>query len=586
MLLLRLLRLARPYWSGLARGFGLGLLVAVIGLVPPLIAKLYFDSVYPSRDFGLLRVLVFAALTIGMTSSLVATLRNYYTNVVGVRLSSATALMYFNHLQHLPTGFFDDHRVGEVMSRLGDMRSSLGTITRIIDTVVLNGIFLLIVPPFLALLSWKLMLIALMTTPITVSLSTMSSRYIRRLMKDNAESAAELGAVQYEVLTQIRTFKSMGAESAVFQAIRERTQQVVKTQLRANGLSMAVGGLNTIVGLAGTAVYTWFAWTLILKGEISLGSFVAFSAYLAYLTGPVGQLAGLFADFQQTAVALARTFEYLDIAPEQPTQTAFATASAPTHILSGDIRFVEASLHYQSHRRVLHEVSALFPFGEVTAVVGSSGAGKSSLLRMIARMPGPDTGTVFFGETSSADIPLHELRRQVGVVWQEPALFRGSVWENLTFGLHDVSPAAVARAMRTCQLSDVMAELAEGYETQVAELGATLSGGQRQRFAIARALLRKTPVLLLDEATSQLDVQTEEALLRAIFEEVKGTTLIFTTHRLATAALADVVCVLEHGRVAEIGSPRHLMEAGGIYAGMMRLSQVDETRRDRIRGIK
>lgn len=582
---LRLLGLVRRYWPGLIRGLLLALVVGLLGLATPLITKMYFDNVYPGRDFALLQLLVIGSAVLGISSSLMRSLESYYTQVVGSKMSSAVELMYFNHLQHLPIRFYDEHRVGEVVSRLADVRGSLQTITRVFHILLVNGIYLLIVPPFLAALSWRLSLMALLTTPITVSVSTLTGRVVRGFIKQNAEATAELAAIQVEVLSQLRTFKVLGVEHRVFADVRAQTEDVLRSQLRKTGMTSAIGFVNAVVSAAGLAAYTWYAWTLILRGEMTLGSYVAFSAYLGYLTSPMGQVAALFADFQQTAITLGRAFEYLDVLPEQPPEHAYLPPSRIATPLRGDIRLGDVTFGYSSDCRVLRNITMAFSPGTMTVLLGQSGAGKSSLLRLICRLGDPDSGSLWIDGIPVTQIPLAELRHQVAVVWQEPSLFRGTIWHNLTFGLDRIDREAVDDAVRACLLEDVIANLPDGYETAVAEWGATLSGGQRQRFCIARALLRDAPVLLLDEATSQVDVRTEELLLREVLRRVRHKTVVFATHRVAIGSLADHICVLDNGQLVEGGSHDELSHANGLYAEMLQVAQPDASRRLRMLGV-
>ncbi|HEV7586966.1 MAG TPA: ABC transporter ATP-binding protein, partial [Longimicrobium sp.] len=291
----------------------------------------------------------------------------------------------------------------------------------------------------------------------------------------------------------------------------------------------------------------------------TLGTYIAFTAYMGYLYNPLQQITGLFSDFQQTAVNLGRMFEYLDSPVEQDPAGAYLPPAPVTHVIEGDVRLRDLSFGYSEEKRVLHDVNLHFPRGTITAVVGPSGAGKSSLLRLITRMEEPDAGQVFVDGSPVTAMPLADLRRQVSVVWQEFGLMQGTVWENLTLGTDAPTRARVDDAVRLCRLDGLVAELPNGYETSVAEWGATLSGGQRQRMAIARALVRDTPVLLLDEATSNIDMQTETEILRDLFARVGGKTVIFVTHRVQTAALADQICVIDAGRVVGVGTDAELM---------------------------
>jgi ABC-type bacteriocin/lantibiotic exporter with double-glycine peptidase domain len=582
----RLALLARPYWRLLVNGVALGLCVGLVGLVIPYFSKSFFDNVYPAHDISLMHVLVLGVAAFTLTAALMGALRQYFTQIVAAKLGGAIGLMYFNHLQHLPVRFFDQHRVGEIMSRLGDVRAALATLSRVLQTVLVNGVYLVLVPPFLMLLNWKLSLVALIASPVTAVISTLSGRVIRRYMKQSAEAGAELNAIQVEVLNHIRTLKSLSAERRVFTDARRQTEDVLRAQSRQAGVGAVISLANGVVRLTGTAVFTWYAWTLILNGELTLGGFVAFSAYLGYLTGPVGEVTSLFADLQQTAITFGRAFEYLDLEPEQEPELVYTPAAPSVVRLKGDIRLEHVSFEYAAERPVLQDVSLHFPEGSVTALVGRSGAGKSSVLRLLCGMEQANSGSILFDAIPIQQIALAERRKQLAVVWQEPTLFRGTIRENLVLGLDDVRNDAIADAVRACRLDELLGSLPAGYDTPVAEAGATVSGGQRQRMAIARALLRGAPILLLDEATSQMDVQTEEEVLRELLLRMRGRTVVLVTHRLATASLADQICLLEDGRVSAVGTHAELSRQSALYKQLLAAAQIgDDSRPVRMLGV-
>lgn len=573
-LLARLFAIIRPYWGELTKPLLLSLLAGLLGMAGPVLTKQYFDTVYPTQDFDLLEALVLAVAALGLATAMISSLRSYYSAQLGARLTGAVGLMYFNHLQHLPPRFFDEHRIGEVLSRLGDIRSALGSATRVLQTFWVNSIYVVLVPPFLLVINWKLAMIALVGVPLTVAITIVFGGAVRSLLKRSAESAAELNAMQFEFTSNVRMLKALAAEPAVFYSTRAQTECATRDQVKAAGMGTLVGLANSVVHVAGTAIYTWYAWTVVLRGELTIGGFVAFTAYLGYLTGPVNALAGLFSEFQGMAVSLARAFEYLDLPTEQDPERAFVPRPPLSQEIVGTYRLDSVSFGYQPNRLALDRVSVEFPRGKVTAIVGGSGAGKSSLLRLLCRFADASAGSVLLDGLPISEIPLSDLRRQVAVVWQEPTLMKGTILENLTFGLGDVERHRVFEAIRACQLTTFIEQLPLGIQTSLAESGNSISGGQRQRLSIARALLRNTPVLLLDEATSQLDVVTERELLKEVISASRGSTVIFVTHRLESARVADNIAVLDNGALVAFGPHAELEKTCPLYSGMLQRSPV------------
>ncbi|HET7228705.1 MAG TPA: ABC transporter ATP-binding protein [Longimicrobium sp.] len=576
---MRLLRLIRSYWGALWKGMVLALVLGLLGMITPYLSKLLIDEAYPARNLTLMELLIIGSLAVTVTTAVLSAIRGYFTQYTTSHLANATSLLFFNHLQHLRTRFFDEHRVGEIVSRFSDVRNSLNSVARVFETLFVNGVYLVLVPPFLFLVQWKLAVVALITVPLTVAITAASAPLLRRFWKKSAEAYADVGAYQVEVLSHIRTLKSLGLEHSVYERARTQTQDALQVQLKANGLSQVFNAVNAVIRGLGMAVFTWYGWLLILRGEMSLGDYIAFTSYMGYLYNPLQQITSLFSDFQQTAVNLGRMFEYLDQPVEQDPADAYTAPAGITTPIEGDVRMRDVSFGYSAEKRVLHDITVHFPLGQVTAIVGPSGAGKSSLLRLIMRMEEPDSGQVYIDGSPAATLSLSDLRRQVSVVWQEFALMQGTIWENLALGAEKPSRAQVDDAVRLCRLDTLISELPNGYETSVAEWGVTLSGGQRQRLALARALIRDTPVLLLDEATSNIDMQTETEILRDLFSRMAGKTVIFVTHRVQTAALADQILVVEAGRVVGAGQHTDLLRDSEVYRGLHGGGNVDEVRR-------
>ncbi len=581
---MRLVRLIRPYWMPLLKGMALALMLGMLGMVSPYLTKLLVDEVYPSENVSLLHVLVAAILGLGLSNAVLGGIRAYYSMFIDTRLGSATRLMFFNHLQHLKARFFDDHQVGEVNSRFQDVGMALKAISDVFQTIFVQGVYLLLVPPVLFLLEWRLALIALISLPLILAITALSGRFLRRFWKRSSEAYADLNAFQIETLSHIRTFKSMGLEHLVFQRAHSMVDNAMRQQLMAGGLSQMLGGANGLLRAGNTALFTLFGWTLILDRQMSLGDYLAFTSYVAYLYNPLSQFISLFSQFQQSAVHLSRMFEYLDSPVEQSPALAYQPPPPIVDPVRGHYRLENVSFQYSSDRPVLVDLNVEIPAGKITALVGPSGSGKTTLLRLLSSLERPDAGVLTLDGRLLSQYSLPDLRRQIAVVWQDVSLLKGTLWENLTLGLDDPQVEKIDRIVRVCGLSELVAEMPEGYETPVSEWGASLSAGQGQRVAIARALARETPVLLFDEATANLDVQIEREVLNGVFSSLGNRTMIFVTHRIANAALADNVCVMQDGVLVGQGRHDELLTSCKLYSELHGIAT--ETDASRLRVVK
>ncbi|MEQ9569916.1 MAG: ATP-binding cassette domain-containing protein [Longimicrobiales bacterium] len=379
-----------------------------------------------------------------------------------------------------------------------------------------------------------------------------SARALRGQWKRVAEARAEVRSVNVEALSHVRLLKSMGLERETFRRAVESTGAARVEAVSAARLNAGLGAINGVTQSLGTLLFTYVGWRMVITGSLTLGGFLAFTAYLGRLAGPIARMTSLFSEFQRTAITLDRVFELLDQQTESDPRLLYQSNDDPPPLpLAGDVRLDGVVMRYETGEFELRVPDLHFAEGSVTALVGESGAGKSTLLRLLAGIEQPDEGSVLYGGLAHHQLPLARVRKSVAVAWQQPELFRGTLRSNIAFGVADISAEELDELVDVCQLRDLVDGLPMGLESPVAEWGQTLSGGQQQRLSLARALARDAPLLLLDEITANLDNETEEARLPRLVSRVAGRTGVIASHRASVLPYADRVVRLRRGRIEE-----------------------------------
>jgi ABC-type bacteriocin/lantibiotic exporter with double-glycine peptidase domain len=575
-LFLQLFRLVKPYHKYIVKGMIIGPIIGLLSIAPPYFTKLLFDRVAENYDVSLMMLLVAGIVAFSITSAISEAVLHYYSSYLNIKLENTTQLLFFNHIQHLPFSFFYKRQVGEISSRFQEIKSALGSVHAFLDVVIGQGIYLLLVPPFLFFLNWKLALVALIAVPFSTLAIYWMSKKLRASWQSVIESHAEVEASQLEMLNQIVTVKVLQLERPLYQKTSSQLTNVLGAHMRAQSLTVFLMIFDKCINILNIGLFTWLGWHFILKGEMSLGDYVAFAAYVGYLRNPIMEMINLFTNFQQWAIHLKRIFDYLNLTPEQDPNTAISPTSLPSQpLLSRKLRLNNVSYQYQAEKIALKNITLEINKGEVIALIGGSGSGKSTLLRLLTCIEQGHSGEILFDERNIEDIPLFDLRAQLGVVWQDVELFQGTLRENLTIGMASVEQQWLEEIVELCKLTELITSLPQGYDTFVAERGVTLSGGQRQRVALARALIRKTPLLVLDEAMSNLDVETEAAIITNLFAHARRhhQTILFVTHRLLTAAQTDRIYLFDSGRILDCGTHEELIINSPQYQKLHKLSE-------------
>jgi subfamily B ATP-binding cassette protein MsbA len=467
----------------------------------------------------------------------------------------------------MPPGFFAERRTGELTSRLtadvalvqGVMSHQLAEFSR--QVIQLVGAIIL-----LTLRQPRLTLTALSVAPLVVLSIFYFGRRLRRITTGVQDRVADANAVAEEALSQIRTVQSFVQEESERRRYGERVMESVRQALRRARIRGVFIGIITFSSFSGMVVVLWQGGRLVLDGRLTPGSLVEFLLYTIFIAASIGGLASFFSAYQEAIGAVTRVFEIIESKPLIADPVAPATLPARVR---GQVTYENVSFRYQREPGApwtLHEVSVSARPGEVVAIVGPSGGGKTTLVSLLPRFWDVDEGRITLDDVDIRSLRLADLRHAIGIVPQEPALFSGSVAENIAYARPEASQADVEAAARAAHAHEFIERLPAGYATLVGERGIKLSGGQRQRVAIARAILKDPAVLILDEATSSLDNESERLIEDALGKLLVGRTTLIIAHRLSTVQRADRLVVLDHGRIVEEGTHAALLERGGLYA--------------------
>jgi ABC-type multidrug transport system fused ATPase/permease subunit len=558
-------RLTRPY-RGRTAVAALSLLAAVgTALAPPFLAKLAIDDGIRGRDLTLLGWVVAAFLAAGVLNWVASSGQIYYTGWVGERILTDLRQRLFGHLQRLSLGYYERNRAGAVISRLtNDVEALDRLVTEGVTSLLQNTLTLFGSAIILFFLDWRLALATLAVFPVMSVATAIFRRRSSRAYRRVRERLGAVTATLAEDIAGMRVVQSFTRE----ERNAERFRNVNDDYRAANHETVVLGALYfpfvDFLSSASTAVVLGFGGYLVFDGSLTVGTLFAFIGYLTNFFDPVQQLSQLYNTFLSAVAALDKIIDVLDEEPEVLDRPG-ARALPP---IEGHVRFEDVRFGYGSGPEVLHGIDLEVAAGTTVALVGHTGAGKSTIAKLLARFYDPRSGCITIDGHDLREVTQESLRRQLGIVPQEGFLFAGTVRENILFGRPAATPEEVAAAARAVGAHEFIVELEEGYETQVGERGSRLSLGQRQLVAFARALLADPRILVLDEATSSVDIGTEARIDRALRRLLAGRTAFIIAHRLSTIRNADLIVVIDEGRVVEAGTHEELLTRGGRYLAL------------------
>ncbi|MET0306140.1 MAG: ABC transporter ATP-binding protein [Solirubrobacterales bacterium] len=555
--------LLRPYRGRVALTFIAMLAATAAGLAPPYLAGQAIDAGIITGDSEALTMIVVAFLAVALLYAVATYAQTYLVGWVGTRALQDLRERVFSHLQSMSIGFFTRRSPGVLVSRMtNDIEALNQLVTSGVVTLISSGLTLVGVIAIMLVLDFKLALVTFLTFPLVALASIVFRIASHGAYRATRERIAAVTAYLQETLSGVRVVRSFGQEPRHTTAMTELNEANREANMKTVYLNASYFPAVELLAAAGTAAIILYGGGQAIDKAIQIGTIVAFIGYLQVFFQPIQELSQLYTTYQQGMAALDKIFELLDTEPDM--------VDAPGAIdpgeLRGEIEMDGVWFGYADDDWALQEVDLHVPPGQTLALVGATGAGKSTLAKLVARFYDPQRGRVLVDGQDLRGVQQGALRRQLGIVPQEGFLFSGSVRENIAFGRPEATLAEIEAAVSTVGASEFVAALPEGIETEVGERGVQLSAGQRQLVAFARALLAEPRILILDEATSNVDVRTERTIERGLERLLAGRTAIVIAHRLSTIRRAGKIVVLDGGRIAEAGTHDELIEADGPYS--------------------
>ncbi len=577
---LKIAELLRPHWKALTLAF-----LAVIGetvtdLLEPFPLKIIVDQLVHSKPlpawlmhvvhqtvgqnkFAVLNFAVLAVAVIAIVGAISSYTEKYLTTSVGQWVMHDLRRTLYQHIHHLSLAEHDQQRTGDLINRVtSDIEAVQDFITSALLGMLVNTLTIVGMVGVMLYYNWRFALVALSIVPALFLVVTFFTKRIKKASRAVKQKQSELVSTVQEVFSSIRVVKAFAREDYEQTRFEEKSLENVETALQARSLKAKLAPLVDVLAAVGTCLVLWYGGRLAFAGKISAGDLVLYLAYLGKMYKPMRDLSKMGDTVSKATVSYERIQEVLNTV-SRVRDRLWARAAGR---FKGKLEFDSVSFSYDAAQPILKDIGFQIEPGQVAAFVGPSGAGKSTIISLIPRFYDPTSGVVKIDGLDIRQYKLQSVREQMSFVLQDTVLFRAPIWQNIAYGKPDARRAEIMHAAELANAHEFIEKMPEGYDTMVGERGVSLSGGQRQRIAIARAIIRNTPILLLDEPTSGLDAESEKVVFEALGRLMEGKTCVVIAHHLATIHRADVIFVVKDCQIAERGTHAELLAAGGLYA--------------------
>ena len=564
----RLLLYAKPYSGRLMLAFLFTSVAAAGNLFVPWILKDVIDKVLMNKDILLLNTIAVTIVIVFFIRGICFYAQTYLMSYVGQKVIIDIREAVYRKLQFLSLGYFEKRQTGTIMSYVtNDVGALQGSIIESATDFVTEMSILIGSLALMFNLHWKLSLLTLITMPLVAKAMDLFGKKLKRTSGIMQERVADITAVLQETISSVRVIKSFVREEYEIARFVKENYANFRAQMKNAQVMATLTPVIELIAAIGVTFLIWYGGFEVINGNLTAGALIAFLVYATNLANPIKRLSRIYGNVQKAMAAAERVFSVLDEEIEINEKDNATELKA----VIGKVDFKAVTFKYNENEVILKDINLEVKAGQMVAIVGPSGAGKTTIVNLLPRFYDPVAGNIYIDDVNIADVTLASLREKIGIVPQETVLFNGSIYDNILYGDLTATTEEVMAAAKAANAHDFIMQMADQYQTQIGERGSKLSGGQRQRIAIARAILKNPRILILDEATSALDTESEKLVQDAIDKLMVGRTSFVIAHRLSTILQADMIIVMEKGQIVEQGSHEELLKLDGLYSGLYKL---------------